>query len=356
MNPIIKRIVYVVLIIFILGIIIYPKLDLSKEEANELTSSNPAPTSSKLTVEAVKVSYKPLDYAIRVTGTIMADEEVTLTSEVSARVDKIQFKEGMNVSKGQLLVSLNDDELQAELEKLQYNKKLFEDAEFRQRKLLESEAISREEYEVALTTLNTALAEIKLLETRKDKHKIRAPFSGTIGLRDLSEGTYITPGTSIANIYRIDPVKIDFQIPGRYLKDINTGDRLVFTVDGYEEDFDGVIYAIEPQIDPKTRSIKLRARSKNPNGKLLPGQFVKIRLILDQIQETIMVPTIAVIPELNATKVFIYNDGIVESRAVETGIRTESEVQIVSGLKPGDVVITSGLLQIRNGSEVNVSL
>ena len=356
MNTTAKRILYTILVVFVIAIIIYPKLDFSKKDGEGDNKPAPSQASQVLTVDAKKITYQPLDYVVRVTGTIMADEDVTLNTEVSARVDGIHFQEGQKVSKGQVLVTLNDDEIEAELEKLQFTKKLYEDAEFRQRKLLESEAISREEYEVALTTLNTALSEIKLLETRKAKHTIRAPFNGTIGLRELSAGSYIMPGVAIANIYRIDPVKIDFQIPGRYLKDINTGDKLVFTVDAYDEEFNGEIYAIEPEIDPRTRSIKLRARSNNPEGKLLPGQFAKIRLILDRVDQAIMVPAEAVIPELNTVKVFVYEDGKAASRNVETGIRTESEVQILSGLKPGDIVVTSGLLQIRNGSEINVSL
>jgi membrane fusion protein (multidrug efflux system) len=356
MNKLSKRILYFILGLFIIGIIVYPKLELSSDESEKGTPINVGPTSNTLTVEGVKISYQSLDYIVRVTGSIMADENVALNSEVSGIVDAIHFKEGMKVKKGQLLVSLNDDEISAELEKLQFNKKLYEDAEFRQRTLLESEAISREEYEMALTTLNTALADIKLLETRKNKHMIVAPFSGTIGLREISMGSYITPGIRIANIYRIDPVKIDFQIPGRYLQDINVGDRLYFSVDAYDEQFEGEIYAIEPEIDPNTRSIRLRAKSPNPDGKLYPGQFVKINLVLQEIQDAIMVPTIAVVPELNRTKVFVLKEGKVETKIVETGIRNENEVQIINGLVPGDVVLTSGLLQVRPGMEVNVEL
>jgi membrane fusion protein (multidrug efflux system) len=355
MNTTVKRLLYSVLVLVVIGIIIYPKLDFSSEESGK-TVPTPSKSSTKLTVDAVRIAYKTLDFNVRVTGSVIADENVTLNSEVSGIVEGIHFEEGMRVQKGQLLVSLNDDEIEAELEKLAFNKKLFEDAEFRQRQLLENEAISREEYEVALNTLNTSLADIKLLQTRQAKHKIRAPFTGTLGLREISLGSYLTPGVDIVNLYKTNPIKIDFQIPGRYLKDVNVGDKLFFTVDAYDEPFEGEIYAIEPEIDPRTRSIQLRARSANPDRKLLPGQFAKINLVLEEIEEAIMVPTISVIPELNTTKVFVFNDGKVESKTVETGIRNEDEVQIVSGLQPGDVVITSGLLQVRNGMEINVNL
>lgn len=355
MNTTVKKLLYAVLVVMVIGVIIYPKLDFSSDKSVG-SSAPPSTSSSKVIVDAVRIAYKTLDFNVRVTGSVIADENVTLNSEVSGVIEAIHFEEGMRVARGQLLVSLNDDELEAELEKLAYNKKLYEDAEFRQRQLLKNEAISREEYEVALNILNTSLADIKLLETRKAKHQIRAPFTGTLGLREVSVGSYVTPGVDIVSLYKMDPIKLDFQIPGRYLKEVNVGDKLSFTVEAYDEPFEGEIYAIEPEIDPRTRSIQLRARSANPNRKLLPGQFAKINLVLQEIEEAIMVPSIAVIPELNTTKVFVFSEGKVLSRIVETGIRNKDEVQVISGLKPDDVVITSGLLQIRNGMEINVNL
>lgn len=352
MSQGLKRILYTILILTIVGIIAYPKLDFStKAEISASASIDPI-----LTVEGERISFETIDYSVRVTGTIIPDEVVDLNSEVSAKIDEIQFLEGKSVKKGQLLVKMNDDELVAELEKFKFTQKLHQDNEFRQNKLLEKEAISREEYEIALTTLNTTLSEINLLETRRAKYKIYAPFSGKVGLREVSEGSYINPGDLIARLYSVDQVKIDFSVPGKYLKDVNVGDVIQFTVDGYEEEFEGKIYAVEPQIDPQSRSIKLRAVSANTSNKLLPGQFAKINLILDRIENSIMVPNIALIPELNATKVFVFVDNKVETRVVTTGIRTDERVQIISGLKPNDVIITTGLLQIRQGMEVNIDL
>ncbi len=355
MNTTLKRILYIILGLLLVGIIAYPKIDFSgKGEGN--TQGPPQRRSTTITVDGIEVRYEPIDYSVKVTGTIIADESVELNSEVAGKVENILFDEGQPVRKGQLLLSLNDDELEAELEKLKFSKKLNEDNEFRQRKLLESEAISREEYEIAQTTLNTSLAEIKLLEARRAKHKIYAPFDGKIGLRQVSVGSYVNPGSLIANVYSINPVKVDFSIPGRYLNDIQVGDKLTFTVDAYDEEFNGEIYALEPRIDPQSRSIKLRAISDNPEGKLVPGQFAKIKLILDRIEKAVMVPTLAVIPELNSSKVYIYRNGTVNTLQVETGIRTEDKVQVLSGLNPGDTLITTGLLQIRQGMKIKVAL
>jgi len=354
MNKIFKRVLYIIIVATIIFIIAYPKIDFfNKEEVNTATTVS---KSKLLTVNGLKIAPQTIDFNIKVTGTVVADESVELNSEVSAKVDQIHFKEGQYVKKGQLLVSLNADEIDAELTKLEFTKKLNEDSEERQRKLLESEAISREEYEIALTTLNTTIADINLYKVRKQKHTIRAPFDGIIGLRQISVGSYINPNEIITTIYKIDPVKIDFSVPGRYLEDVNEGDKIIFSVDAYEDSFNGEIYAIEPQIDLQSRSINLRAVSPNNENKLLPGQFAKINLILDTYDDAIMIPTQALISELGGTKVWVFENGTVTSKEVETGIRTEDRIQITSGLTEGDVVITSGLLQIRQGMEVKIQM
>lgn len=349
MNKTLKRVLYLILVFAIIFIIIYPKLNLGKKGNAAVATEAPKQI---LGVTTLAIKKMPLDYSVKVTGNILADESVDINSEVSAKVEKIFFKEGQNIKQGQLLLTLNDDELKAELEKLKLTKKRSEDNEFRQRQLLAREAISQDEYEISLTTLKTSIADIKLLEVRMSKYKIHAPFSGKIGLREISEGSYINTGTRIVTLYSIDPVKLDFAIPGRYLNDVNPGDKVRFMVDASNEVFEGEIYAIEPQIDPQTRSIKLRATSRNPDGKLLPGQFAKITLILETINNAILIPSQTIIPELDAMRVFVYNEGTVESRIIDTGIRNEEDVQVLKGLEEGDILITSGLMQIRQGMKV----
>lgn len=353
MNKTIKRIIYVIIILVIIGAIVYPKLP---ESTSEETSAASAARSQKLTVEAVVLDKEKLQNQVNLTGTILADESVSVNSEVAGKVERIYFREGQQVSKGTQLIKLNDDEVVAELEKLQFTKKLNEEIENRQKQLLEKEAISQEEYETALTTVNTTNAEIKVLEARLQKHNIRAPFSGKIGLRNISEGSYLNPGSPIAVLYKINPIKLEFSVPSRYLGLVDVGDEINFTVDAFDEEFSGEIYAIEPQIDPQTRSIKIRAKAENKEGKLLPGQFARINLILETIPEALLIPTQAVIPEMNGKKVYLYQNGSVASQSIETGIRTENTVQVTSGLSEGDTVITTGILQINQGSQVNVNI
>ncbi len=354
MNKTGKRILYTVIVLVILGIIIYPKLPKEDSEATRETAATSK--NQALTVDGLVIAKSKLKNQVNVTGTILADESVVLNSEVAGKVEKIYFKEGQKVQKGSLLVKLNDEEVVAEIEKLQYTRKLNKDNEFRQQQLLEKEAISREEYETSLTTLNTTVAEIKVMQARLDKHHITAPFDGVIGLRDISEGSYLNPGARIADLYKIDPVKLEFSIPSKYISLVNERDSLTFTVDAYDDEFNGYIYAIEPQIDPQTRSLRVRATASNQDGRLLPGQFTRINLILETIPNAMMVPTIAIIPELNGKKLYLYKNGAVESQSVTTGIRTEEQLQVLTGISPGDTVITSGILQINQGSTVNINL
>ncbi|MEO0553812.1 MAG: efflux RND transporter periplasmic adaptor subunit [Bacteroidota bacterium] len=348
------KIVIAIIVIICLGFIIIPRWDKGSETPEE--NSAITPESNKLEVLAVIAQSKKLNNDLRITGSLTANESVELKSEVSGVVRSILFKEGQKVIKGQLLVELNDEEFKAELEKLQYTKKLNEDIEYRQKQLLAKEAISTEEYEMSLTTLQTSIAEIKINQVQIEKHKIRAPFSGTVGLREISEGSYISPSDLIATIYSIDPIKVDFSIPGRYISELNIGDQISFTVDAFDESFEGAIYAIEPQIDPETRSIKVRAVSDNSENKLLPGQFARVNLTISTVEEAIMIPTEAIIPELNGKKVYVFANGKAASKEVTTGLRTADKIQVTTGLVDSDTVITTGILQLRPGMEVDINL
>ncbi len=354
MNKAVKRILYIIILLVVVGLIAYPKLPkVSEEKVGDAPSTA---QNNKLTVEAIIVDSEELDNTVNVTGSLIADESVILNSELSGKIEKISFKEGQQVRKGQTIVTLNDDEILAEIEKLQFTKKLNEDNEYRQQVLLDKEAISREEYETALTTLNTVKSEIKVLQARLEKHYIKAPFSGITGFRDIAEGSYLNPGARITELYRINPIKLEFKIPSKYISLVNQGDQLTFEVDGYDEQFTGEIYAVEPLIDPQTRSISLRARADNDESKLYPGQFARVSLTLETIPNGLLIPTESVIPELSGKKVFLYKNGQVTPVQVTTGIRMEDRVQVTSGIQQGDTVITTGILQIRPGASINVNI
>lgn len=353
-----KTLITVAIVAVVIFLLALPKLELFSDK--EQTSPTGVPQGGgarggSLSVDAIIIKPAPLDNKLNVTGSVLPNESLELKSEVSGKITAIHFREGKAVRKGDLLVETNDDEIAAQLEKQRYNQKLNEDNEFRQRKLLEKDAISQEEYDNALNRLNTTVADIRLLETQLNKTKIRAPFDGVIGLRFVSEGAYISPSTVIATLYNISPAKIEFAVPGRYSTQVTPGKKIRFTIESDLKLYEGQVYAIEPRIDPDTRTLKIRAMAENRGGMLLPGQFVKVEVILGSINNAILAPTEAVIPEQAGKKVFILENGKAKEVFVETGIRTANSLEILSGLKSGDTLLTTGILQLRQGMNIQIS-
>lgn len=349
-------------IFLVLGILLllalayfYPRL------GNQGLENGPAPSDQKggkggdpLLVNVIQLKKETLNNQLQVSGTILPNESVDIKPEISGLVTKVNFKEGQYVTKGTPLVHLNDNELQAQYQRLQYTQKLVQTQESRQKQLLAREAISQEEYDIVLNQYNTALSDIKLVQAQLEKTVIRAPFNGRLGLRQVSEGAVINASNVIVSIVNIDPIKLEFSIPERYAGLVKEGSSIYFSSESAtEEEVEGKVYAFEPQVDAATRTIKLRAQSPNKNGKYLPGMFVKIRFVLDVKEDALLVPAEAVIPELSGYKVFVVGaDGNAEQRLIEIGTRTTTQVQVISGLKEGDLVLTTGVMQVRQGMPV----
>lgn len=328
----------------------YPRLSQKTEENVPAAAGSGNGPAQILPVNVIKLKQETLQNQLQVTGTILPNESVNLRSEISGLVSRISFKEGQYVTKGTPLIYLNDDQLQAQYQRLQYTQKLFETQESRQKQLLAREAISQEEYDIALNQFNTALADIKLVEAQLSKTVIRAPFNGILGLRMISEGSVIGTNDVITSVVNLDPIKIEFSIPERYATQVKAGSPIFFSNESSTEEVQGTVYAFEPQIDLATRTLKLRAQSPNKSGRFLPGMFVKIRFVLEVTESALMVPAESVIPELSGYKVFIVGaDDKAEERLIEIGTRTESQVQVISGLNEGDLVLTTGVMQVRKG-------
>jgi membrane fusion protein, multidrug efflux system len=307
-----------------------------------------------MTVQAYVVAPQKLDNIVRSSGTVMASEAVDLASEASGRVDKILFKEGSHVRKNDLLVKINDDDLQAQLKKTELQIDLASEQEKRQQQLFQTNGVSQEQYDIALNQVNTLKADKDNLVASIRKREIRAPFDGVIGLRYVSEGGYVTPSSRIASIQKINPLKIDFAIPEKYSGMVALGDIVRFKSESADLEFTGSLYAIEPKIDPSTRTLQLRALCVNKSEKVFPGAYVQIELRLKTIDNALLVPTQAVIPVLNGQTLLVRRNGKAATVPVTLGIRQASTVQITSGIAAGDTVITSGLMQIRPGMPVNV--
>ncbi len=348
-----KTLITTAIIVVVVFLIALPKLNLFKAKATPgaATANGKKP---KLLVEAQVIKESKLDNKLIVTGSVLPNESLELKSESSGKITSILFQEGKPVLKGSLLLEINNDDIEAQLQKQKHNQKLNQDNEFRQRKLLEKDAISQEEYDNALNRLNTTVADIKILEAQLEKTRIKAPFDGVIGLRYVSLGAYISPSTIVATLYNISPAKIEFAVPARYSAQVKPGEKIFCRVENNLTIYEGVVYAVEPRIDPETRTLKIRAQADNKSGSLLPGQFVKVELILKSLVNALLVPTEAVIPDQGGKKVFIANAGRAKEVKIETGIRTENSLEVLSGLKAGDTLITTGILQLRQGLDVEI--
>lgn len=296
-----------------------------------------------------------LDNRVTSSGNVLANEEVEIRSEVQGKIVKIAFQEGGRVKKGDLLVKIDDDELQARVLQATSGRKLAEDNEFRMRKQLEIEAVSQKDYDGALNELNRAKAEQQLLRAQLSKTELRAPFGGVVGLKQVSEGAYVSPSTLITTLQEIDPVKVDFSIPGKYAGWVKPGQVVSFSVQGSGEMHQGKVYAVDPRIDPATRTLRIRALCANPGGRILPGAFATVDVPLSSVEGALLVPTEALSSDAKGAKVFLYKGGKAEPRMVQAGLRTDSSVQITAGLVPGDTVIVSGVITLRPGSPVKLA-
>lgn len=213
---------------------------------------------------------------------------------------------------------------------------------------MELKAISQEELEISLNRLGVVQAEADLIRSQLDKTEIRAPFSGRIGLRYASTGGYVSSSSLITHMLQSDPVKIEFSVPEKYISGINNGDRIQYSISGLDSIFTGMVYAVEPRIDPATRTFTVRARSANPQGILVPGAFARVSIVLEQIKDALVVPAEVVMPDIKGKRIFLARNGQAEMVYVTTGIHTESEVQITGGLAPLDTVIITGLMMLRD--------
>jgi membrane fusion protein, multidrug efflux system len=307
-------------------------------------------------VDGIVVVGENFANSLSVSGSIEANEQVQIRSEVSGLVTGIYFKEGTNVSKGQLLLKINDRELQAQLSQALTKQKLAAETEYRAGELLKKEAISKEEYDVALADLRSLQSQTQLTRAQLSKTQIRAPFSGKIGLRTVSSGEYLTPNTPVANLVSINPVKITFSVPEKYAGQVKLNTQVNFSVAGSDKEYTARVYAIEPSIEMTTRTLQLKATAANPTGELRPGSFAKINFPLSNVNNAILIPTEAVIPVLKGKKVFISDHGKAKEVMVQTGTRTDKAVLITSGLSVGDTVLTTGMMSLKSETPVKIKI
>jgi membrane fusion protein (multidrug efflux system) len=346
---------YIIFTVFILGIIaLITYRYLTNKKIN--SPANNQRVASVMTVKGNVLKPQMFADNLSLSGTLEANEEIDIRSEISGIVESINFEEGTKVYKGQVLFRLNDVELSAQLSKVKTEQQLASENQRRAKLLLENQAISQEEYDVSNADFESARAQTQLIAAQLSKTTVRAPFSGTIGLRSISSGTYVTPATQIAKLVNTSQLKITFSIPEKYTSQMSVGSKLAFTTSNSKEEHSATIYAIEPQVDIATRTLKMKAIAENKEGKLYPGTYANITLPLETVNDALMVPTESLIPIQNGKKIFISKGGKAEEVIVEIGRRTDSMVRILSGIKAGDTILTSGVMSLKNGTPVKVEL
>lgn len=353
-----KRIKWGIIIIVGAGLIgggIYsqmPKQNAELAAADKVTQSQKG-GKKILNVNARIIKPQLLTDEIRISGSLLPDEEVDLSFETSGKIVEINFEEGSAVKKGQLLAKVNDRQLQAQLQRLVSQLKLAEDRVFRQNALLERDAVSKEAYEQVKTELATLNADIDIVKANIALTELRAPFDGVIGLRQVSVGAYASPNTIVAKLTKISPLKVEFAVPERYAGQVKKGANLTFHLEGQLDGFDAKVYATESKIS-EMHSLTIRALYPNSSGRVLPGRYVSVHLKKEEIPNAIAVPSEAIVPEMGKDKIYLYRNGKAQPVEISTGIRTDAEVQVLRGLEVGDTIITSGTLQLRTALPVTL--
>ncbi len=322
----------------------------SKDPSSQ-KASQPPPVAK---VQGYVVVAKTLDDDFNVSGSLLANEQTDLHPELSGRVTGISFKEGSQVRKGDLLVKLYDADLQAQLKKLQVQLQIAQKNEQRLKELLAVNGASQQDYDAAVLQTSNVAADIEILKSTISKTEIRAPFDGRIGLRSISPGAYVTPASVVASIHQVGQLKLDFEVPERYENLMKTGTKVHFSVSGYTAEFVAQVIAAESNINEQSRTLKVRALVTSKDEHLLPGTFANVKVNLAERPAALMVPTQAIIPQSRNKRVIQIKDGVAAFVSVQTGMRSNSFVEITDGLKEHDTVLTTGLLSVKPGMKVDI--
>lgn len=312
-----------------------------------------APMDFAMPVEAATVKQETLVRNIVAVGSLLANEKIMLQPEFEGKVVTIHFKEGQKVNKGDLLVTLDDSIYKAELNQADARLKLSQANKKRINSLRKKGLSNEQEEDQAVSELGVNRASRELARTRLNKMAIHAPFEGTIGLRSISEGDYLSSGHDIVTLINNNPIKLEFRIPEVYLSEASIGQTVDVRVDAFRgEMFTGEVYAIAPEVDVGGRSFMVRAQIPNDDSRLIPGLFAQVELVLERKENALLIPEAALMPAGDKQYVYRIDDGKAVRTEVSLGIRQGDFVEVISGLNPGAQIVTAGQMKIMDGSKV----
>jgi len=348
-----KKIPNWIIVVLFIGLLVASKFIFFNKKHDKAQAQNQKKNSTPIAVNYFVTRLTQFNNNVFATGKVGAFNQIDVLPEVSGKVTSIYFKEGETVNKGSLLVKLNDADLQAQLLKSNTLLKLSEQKFDRLKKLLVINGISREEYEMQENEILGINADQAYIQAAIAKTNIIAPFSGVVGLKNISEGSFVSPALPVVSLVQLNPLYIEFSIPEKYFALFKKGIKIQFSSDNVSgsNTYSASIYAIEPRVDEITKTIRARALYSGDQA-FYPGSFVKVFTNLGETKDALMVPTEAVIPTLKGQKVILSKSGAAVDATVTIGVRSATKIQITQGLKPGDTVVTTGLLSVKQGSKL----
>ncbi len=305
-------------------------------------------------LSAVVLQPEPAAFGVTATGTVLAEQQIDVQVEIAGRVTRINFREGSAVAAGQLLVELDGAELKAQADRAEANRMLAESRANRLRRDYEARAISQHEFEQSQAQWKSAEAEAALALAQWEKTRIRAPFGGIAGLREIELGSVVQPGTRVTTLQNMDSLRVEFSVPEREVGALRAGMTVRYLATGARDTLDAKVFAVESRIDPSTRMLRVRARGANPagaggRGDVLPGAFARV-IIPMRADSALWIPTEAVVQGARGSQVWVAREGRARLVPFTPGLRSPSSVEAAEGLSPGDTVFTSGLMQLRDGA------
>jgi len=342
-------------IYFISSITVTVFLLISCKGSDKKADAPAAPKPTAMKVEGYIVKPMMVSDKAELPGSIIANEETEIHPEISGRLVYLNINEGKTVGKGALLAKIYDGDLQAQLKKLQVQLAVAEQTVSRMGELLKINGVSQQEYDLSALQVNTIRADMEIVRTGISRTEIRAPFGGTLGLKNVSAGAYISPATTLTTIRQNSQLKLDFTLPEKYSSSFRIGQSVDFSIEGNPRTYSARIIAAESGISENTRSLNIRALVSNNDGKLLPGIFAKVATNFNTDPNGLMVPSQAILPQARGKKLVIYRGGVASFTDVVTGLRDSALVQIISGVKQGDTVITTGLMSLKPDAKVSIS-
>jgi membrane fusion protein (multidrug efflux system) len=309
-----------------------------------------------MSVIAEAVRQEKIEDRIALVGNLAADEAVEIKNQIAGLIEKIGFQEGQSVKKGQMLIMIDAQKINAVLAQAEANLGMAQTTFDRLSSLITAGAISQQEFDQAKSDLEAKKAEADLIKAQLKETVISASFDGVMGERKVSLGQFVEQGTTLTHLISQDPMKAEFHVPERSLGQLKVGQSIEVTVAAYpQETFTGQVYFIDPQIDEQTRTALVKARIPNPEGKLRRGMFANLNLIINVRAQALTIPETALIPKGEEVYVFIVDsENKAQMRPVKVGLRMDNKAEILEGLSLGDKVVAEGHQKIGPGSAVKI--